>query len=163
MRLTPSLAICAAAALSACATTPTGPAAPVIFSQTPASNASAGPGAQTPTPAIAGEAFGKACLAAQPTFQNTPSALARLGFIQNTVTATYYSARYNMSVKLNDRPNNIECSIVFEGDATNRDALGRAFGEAAAANGNGNPVDVGLRFQPFGNITYINARIISPK
>ncbi len=163
MRLIPSLAICATAALSACATTTTGPATPTIFAQMPASNPSAGPGPEEPTPAIAGETFGKACLAAQPTYQNTPTALARLGFVQNTSTAAYHSARYNMTVKLVDRPNNIECSVIFAGDDSDREALGRAFGEAAAANGNGNSVDVGLRFQPFGNFTYINARIVSPK
>lgn len=162
MRLIPHLAICAAISMAACTPATTPVATTAVFAPAPATNANAGPGATQPDAAIAGEVFGKACLAEQPTFRNTPTALSRLNFVQNSRTGTYYSANYDMSLKLLDRDTNIECSIIFANDQ-DQQKLARAFGEAAAANGNGKTGDVGLRFQEINNATYINARIISPK
>lgn len=151
----------AALALSACNGTTSTPT-PAVFAPSPTTSATAGPGQASPSANLAGEVFGKACLAAQPSYQNTAPALASFGFVQNSGTGTYYSPNYNMSLKLFDRDTNYECSIVFVTDG-NAEATARAFGEAAAANGNGKTGDVRVRFQPVGGQTYINARIITPQ
>lgn len=160
MRLSHLLPI-AFLALSACNSTTVAPTS-AAFAPSPTTSTTAGPGSSLPSADIAGEVFGKACLAAQPDFQNTAPALASLGFVQNSETGTYYSPQYNMSLKLFEREVNKECSIVFATDG-NAEATARAFGEAAAANGNGKTGDVRVRFQPVGDQTYINARIITPQ
>lgn len=136
----------------------------------PPRSTSAAPAAGPTSPLLAGQLFGKICIATQPSFAQAPAALSTAGFTQNSITSTYYLTTENLSIKLLDsrtdqqgvlsfeQPANPDtCSIVFGTDLS-ADAAVAQFSQGTASVTTSLPPGITVTSRPQGNLTFINAR-----